>query len=749
MKKLSLIHLFLMTAMYAWAQDAIVLKNKNQLIDISSSTYFFEDKAVAFSIENATKPDFASKFIEVKQEIPNFGVVPYPIWCKFTVQNLTEEDGFLLIKNPILDSITLYSVHGDTAFLMDKSGYYQPSKQRTIDANSFVFRLAKTPNLQTYYLRIVTKNNATFPMEIGSKDAVWRSIATSYWLDAFYFGFLLFVIFYNSFIYISLRDASYGYYVLYAVGLVCNACYNWGYLSMIDSSVCTFLIKYSYFTVGLPSIAVILFTMSFLQTARNVPQLHLILKIFLILVTLFFVMDFSSILPPDILRNIFNLTGFLMIFCLFYVGVRTYQKHFLPARFYLAAWGFFLFFAAWLILIDFDLLPPPPFISYQLQIASTLEMLFFSFALADRISLLEKEEIATQEKLVVSSQENEQSVKEQKEKLEEKIKERTRELQDKQHEIVSQNEELKQQQEELFRQQLLIEQRNKELTLLNRKMQTNELVLRKAYSKTVDSQKIIAIKNAELKAYSENLEQQIQERTQQITQANAELIKQNNQLEQFAFITAHNLRAPVARLLGLSSILDTKNPQNPDNIFVVEKMCYVSNELDTVIKDLNVILEIKKGINEIISNVKLSDKLAKVYSLLQNQIIESDAVITSDFSSVDVIESVSPYIESIIYNLVSNAIKYRSYKRNPIIHLQTTIAENGFLLTIADNGLGMDLTENKGKIFGLYRRFHDHVEGKGLGLFLVKTQIEALDGNISIESTPGEGTTFQLFFKKH
>lgn len=279
---------------------------------------------------------------------------------------------------------------------------------------------------------------------------------------------------------------------------------------------------------------------------------------------------------------------------------------------------------------------------------------------------------------------------------------------------------------------------------MNKKMAANEAVLRKAYQKITDNQKEIANKNEELKKYSENLEEQIQERTQQITQTNAELVKQNSQLEQFAFITAHNLRAPVARLLGLASILDTKNIQNPDNAFVVEKMVFVSYELETVIKDLNVILEIKKGINEIVEKVKFSEKLSKVSAILQHQIAESNAKIEADFSEADDIQSVSPYLESIIYNLVSNAIKYRSSKRTPLIRLKTEIKADKILLTITDNGLGMNLSEHKTKIFGLYKRFHDHVEGKGLGLYLIKTQAESLGGGVTVESTLGEGTTFYV-----
>lgn len=749
MRKLSLIYLFLMIAICIQAQDTIVLKNTNQLIDISSFTYFLEDKEVAFSIDKATKVEFVSKFVKLSQETPNFGVIPYPIWCKFTLHNLSNNIVFLMVSNPIIDSLKLYIPTDSGTFIAKEIGYYLPNEQRELDANALTFALPHAASPQTYYLRMVTKNITALPLKVGNKDAIWYEVASTYRIDALYIGLLLFVIAFNACMFFSLRDSSYGYYVLYGIGLLINACYNFGYIFIFGSHVHHLAIKYTYFTVGLPSIAALLFTMSFLQTAKYLPLMHAIFKVFLLILIGYFATDFLQILAPHILRRMFNVTIFMLIIFMLYAGVYMYKQKYSPAGYFLLAWGIFLFFTAWLVFIYLDILPSPIFVGYQLQLGATLEMFFLSFALASRIRQSEKEKTEIQAKLMMTMQDKEAVINEQKRALEENIVVRTEELRQKQDEILGQNEELTQQQSELFKQQQFIEQKNRELVLLNRKMLTNELVLRKAYSKISDAKRIIAAKNAELEAYSENLERQIKERTQQITQANAELIKQNNQLEQFAFITAHNLRAPIARLLGLASILDTENKQNPDNEYVIDKMVVVSNELDVVIKDLNVILEIKKGINEIISNVKLSDKLAKVCELLENQISESKAVITFDFSAADVIASVSPYVESIIYNLVSNAIKYRSLKRIANIHLQTLVKEDCILLTISDNGLGMDLSENKAKVFGLYSRFHDHVEGKGLGLYLVKTQIEALGGNISIESTPGVGTTFYLSFKKY
>ena len=103
----------------------------------------------------------------------------------------------------------------------------------------------------------------------------------------------------------------------------------------------------------------------------------------------------------------------------------------------------------------------------------------------------------------------------------------------------------------------------------------------------------------------------------------------------------------------------------------------------------------------------------------------------------------------ILINLVSNAIKYRALDRKPVIKIKTSLAGDRIKLTVQDNGIGMELTRLKEKVFTLYQRFHHHVEGKGLGLFLVKTQVEAQNGVIEIDSNVNEGTTFTIFLPLH
>ena len=250
--------------------------------------------------------------------------------------------------------------------------------------------------------------------------------------------------------------------------------------------------------------------------------------------------------------------------------------------------------------------------------------------------------------------------------------------------------------------------------------------------------------NKILEEYSADLKHQVEDRTKELVKTNMELVSQNNQLEQFGYIIAHNLKGAVARILGLSNLIKGKPFEPERDQEVIELMYGSAQGLEAAINDLNAILEIKKGIHNLNELVRFSDRLDKVKSMLKDRIKESDTVIHADFEQAPTCFAVPAYIESILYNLVSNGVKYRDAERRPVINLRTILENNQIILTVRDNGIGMDLSNMKEKLFTMYQRFHSHVEGKGLGLFLVKTQVEALDGTIEIESKVKEGTSFTI-----
>ncbi|HPH45924.1 MAG TPA: two-component regulator propeller domain-containing protein [Chryseolinea sp.] len=293
---------------------------------------------------------------------------------------------------------------------------------------------------------------------------------------------------------------------------------------------------------------------------------------------------------------------------------------------------------------------------------------------------------------------------------------------------------------ELQKTNLALQKSEEEIIEKNKRLTAQSDELATQNEELLQSQEEVSAQRDLVEKQNENLELEVSKRTN-------ELVEYNQQLEQFAFIAAHNLRAPVARILGLGHLLGMlgETPEKKEEIY--PKLINTTRELDGVVKDLNTILDFRKNSESHLILVDLTTEVSKIMQTLEREITNTHAVITIDFAQVDSIRTVKPYLESILYNLISNAIKYRDSSRIPAIQIKTEKLENEICLRVADNGLGIDLAAFRDKLFTLYSRFHIHLEGKGLGLYLVKTQITALGGRIEIESEVNKGTTFSVYFK--
>lgn len=228
-----------------------------------------------------------------------------------------------------------------------------------------------------------------------------------------------------------------------------------------------------------------------------------------------------------------------------------------------------------------------------------------------------------------------------------------------------------------------------------------------------------------------------------------ESLMQNVQdLEQFTYMVSHNLRSPVARILGLVGLLDKANKDNPFNDFIFTTVVDEVSRLDAIIGDLNIILAVRGKNNEKREEIVLREMCDSVMLSVKNDLQRCGGKIDIDIPNDLVIYTIKTYSYSIILNLLSNAIKYRNPENHLEIMVKSMATSDGkyVCVSVSDNGLGIDLTQNKEKIFGLYRRFHSHVEGKGIGLHITKTQIERMGGKIEIESALNVGTTFRVYF---
>lgn len=226
----------------------------------------------------------------------------------------------------------------------------------------------------------------------------------------------------------------------------------------------------------------------------------------------------------------------------------------------------------------------------------------------------------------------------------------------------------------------------------------------------------------------------------------AELIQHNRNLEQFAYIVSHNLRAPLANIIGLAEVLAMPGLDNAQRHDFIGGIASSAQKLDEVIIDLDHILHMRNSDNEQKEQVSLEHILENVKVVLKNAMVGSSVTIHSNFNDAPFIYGIKSYIHSIFYNLVSNSIKYRNKNKDLLIEISSNKCAAGTVLSFKDNGLGIDLERSRDKIFGLYKRFHPDIEGKGMGLFMTRTQVEKLGGRMSVESNPGAGATFKIQF---
>lgn len=244
-------------------------------------------------------------------------------------------------------------------------------------------------------------------------------------------------------------------------------------------------------------------------------------------------------------------------------------------------------------------------------------------------------------------------------------------------------------------------------------------------------------------------EEKIIEQNTRLLAVTEDLRRKNNQLEEFTQIVSHNLRSPVGNILTLLNFYDNAQ-SDAERTEYVSLIKEASATTLAMLNELNDILKIKQASNIGKQELKFEQVLHKIKSMLNARITEFGADISYDFSRAPVIHYPVIYLESILLNLLDNALKYRSPDRQPVIVLKTYCEKNGnLILQIQDNGLGINLARYGHQVFKLRKTFHHHPESRGIGLFMIKNQIEAMGGEITISSRENEGSTFFVNFNKH
>ncbi|HEV7349818.1 sensor histidine kinase [Telluribacter sp.] len=220
---------------------------------------------------------------------------------------------------------------------------------------------------------------------------------------------------------------------------------------------------------------------------------------------------------------------------------------------------------------------------------------------------------------------------------------------------------------------------------------------------------------------------------------------QNNRMLDFAHIVSHNLRSHTSNLQMMLEVMKITD-SSEDRAAIINHIDQISEELNQTIVHLNQVLFVQNNIDQHKQVLNLADYIKVTEKALQKEIEEHDVLLVHDAHECPEVEGHPKYLESILINLVSNAIRYRQPGRAPIITLRSFLEHNKPVLLVSDNGSGIDLSRYASDLFGMYKTFHGNPEARGIGLYLTRNQVEAMGGKIEVSSEPGLGSTFKITF---
>lgn len=705
---LTLCFFLIITIKLIHAEERVGLKQK----DFNYSISYYEDKDSKMNLNNILQVPFTP----LANHEPNFGLTSSIYWIKIKVVNPTKNNHFLLkINSGNITSSKFYTLKNKFIlddFLTDTTKY----SKRNYNTQYPIFQVnIKSDSVATYLLRISSIDVMDLPISLDSNADILDEINIDQLYFGIYSGIILIMFMYNIFIYFTVKDKAYLYYVLYIIFVgILQACLK-GYASKFLWPNNHWLIRFApNLFIAFSGIFSILFVFNFLQLKKHASYLFYILNLEIIIYAIGIVINIfgNQIFAQKFLQLNASFVAVSILLC----GIITLRKKYHPALFFNISWTFFLTGVLIYILKDRGILPFNNFTNNSILIGSSLEVALLSFALADRINIYKKEKEESQAQALFALQENTRIIKEQNATLERKVEERTTEL-------VSTNKDL-----------------NKTL-----------IELKEAESQLVEAEKMASLG--------------------QLTAGIAHEI--NNPIN---FVTSNvgPLRRDVDTLLdaisniesvGLSDNSIEDKQQQIDDYKEEIDFSFLKTEIDHL---LNGIHEGATRTADIVKGLKIFSRLdedalkkANINEGLQstlviaNNLIGNRIQVVKNLGPIPLIECYPGKLNQVFLNIISNAVFAikEKFNDNPggILKITTETNEDSLLIKIEDNGTGMS-EETKKKIYEPFFTTKDVGAGTGLGMSIVYNTIKKHNGLIYLNSTEGVGTEFiielQLVFKE-
>ena len=679
---------------------------QTKIIDrgLVSSISVLEDKNGTLTIDSVIGKSFKSE----DNIVPNFGLTRSVYWFRIEAKNDRHwDDVFLKIHNGILKSVELYTpVPGSQRFTCRKGGDVVRYSEKEFNTQFPVFRLhIPHDSLATFWLRVSSYNVTEVPLTVAREYSIWDAVNKDQLFFGIYFGIICVMFFYNIFIFITVRDSSYLYYVLYilTVGLV-QACLK-GYASKFlwrENSWLTF--HMTNIALALSGITAILFLYRFLSIKANRPKLYLVFQGIIVLYVIGIGINLSGNFVAA--QQLIQGTASLVSFTIMYAGISIYKKGFKPALYLSVAWSFFLTGVIIYILKDAGKLPYNGFTSNAILIGSAFEVALLSFALADKINTYRKEKDQARANELALVVENEKLVREQNVLLERKVKERTREL-----------------------------------NLSNQELNKALVDLKEAETQLVESEKMASL--GQLTAgIAHEINNPINFVTSNIRPLNRDvsiLLDAMNEIEHIA-LTEVSADVKKKKIAAYKEEIDFEYLKEEIGM-LLNGIGEGANRTQEIVKGLRVFSRLdeddlkKASVNEGIESTLV----------ICNNLLGHDVIVEKNFGNLPLIECYPGKLNQVFLNIISNAAyaikKKFTTQEGGKFSITTTFDEHFVYISMMDNGTGMD-EQTKRKLFEPFFTTKDVGEGTGLGMSIAFNTINKHNGQITVNTELGRGTEF-------
>ncbi len=251
---------------------------------------------------------------------------------------------------------------------------------------------------------------------------------------------------------------------------------------------------------------------------------------------------------------------------------------------------------------------------------------------------------------------------------------------------------------------------------------------------------VFAIRSLSRKRHLQELEARIAAKTNEMKAI-------NKHFEVVSYVATHDLKSPIHNLQSLLNLIDKNHLDNPENAMLLEMINTSVDNMESTLKELTKVLTIPLETREEMEQINVSSLFEDIRKSIDRQLKEAKATIFIDFDRCPSIIYPKAQLKSILQNLLTNAIKFRSEKRPLFVEFKTKVIDGYICLSVKDNGIGMDMRKARKNMFKLFKRHHENIEGKGIGLYIVNSQVTQLGGHIKVNSRPQKGSAFYVYLK--